>query len=73
MSDKACMYCGSPVAEAHHSKCQWCNVMIAQANCDGVYDRVSEVGGAMQTRIDLSTDDRRAQIQKAYDSAIASR
>ena len=67
---KTCIYCGGPLADASHSKCQWCNVMIAQANCDGVYDRVIEVGEAMQTRDDLSVHARRAEIQNAYDSLL---
>lgn len=65
-----CMYCGGPLEAPHHSKCQWCNVMIAQANCDGVYDRVIEIGEAMKTRLDLNMDARRAQIQQAYDVAV---
>jgi hypothetical protein len=64
------MYCGGSVAEPHHSKCQWCSVIIAQANCDGVYDRVIEIGEVMQARLDLSVDARRAQIQTAYDVAV---
>ena len=70
MSEKTCMLCGGPLADPNHSKCQWCNVIVAQANCDGVYDRVIEVGEAMGARRDLTVDDRRAEIQTAYDVAV---
>ena len=70
MSTKTCQYCGGQLASPTHNNCQWCNVMIADANCNGVYDRVMQVAESMRTRNDLKFEDRRAEIQSAYDTAM---
>lgn len=66
-----CQYCGNPVAAPTHKTCQACNVVIAQANCDGVIKQVMDTAEAMKTRDDLSPQERLVTIQDAYEKARA--
>ena len=70
MTVKTCQYCGGQLASPAHNNCQWCNVMIADANCNGVYERVMQVAESMRERVELGFENRRAEIQAAYDAAM---
>ncbi|RMF81986.1 MAG: hypothetical protein D6737_03345 [Chloroflexi bacterium] len=65
-----CQYCGGEIENPQHKSCQWCNEMIQQANCDGVFSRVYDVAMSVSRRDDLLPDARRAEMQAAYDRAM---
>lgn len=70
MANKGCQYCGGELAHPDHKSCQWCNVLIGEANCNGVYEVVMQAAQAAAGRTDLDTAARRAEIQAVYDRAL---
>jgi hypothetical protein len=73
MSSNVCQYCGGGLAAPSHKNCQWCNVIIGEANCNGVYEIVMQAAESVKGQVDLAVENRRAEIQTAYDAAIKSK
>lgn len=68
---RTCQYCGGATAHPSHNNCQWCNVIIGEANCNGIYEVVIEAANTIKEQAALETDARRAHIQAAYDVAMS--
>ena len=65
-----CQYCGGEIEAAGHKSCQFCNELIQQANCDGVFSRVYDAAMSVSRNAELTVDVRRAEMQAAYDRAM---
>lgn len=59
-----CQYCHTEIS-ADRKSCEWCSRILQEANCNGLY--IVDTATAMSRRDDLSPDQRRAEIQAAYD------
>jgi hypothetical protein len=70
VASKGCQYCGGELAHPNHKNCQWCNIIIGEANCNGVYEVVIQAAQSVMGRVDLDTAARRAEIQAVYDQAM---
>jgi hypothetical protein len=66
MSTAACRYCGAELQDASKTSCDWCNQIIQEANCHGIY--LADAANAVSKRDDLvSPEARRAEIQATFD------
>jgi len=60
-----CKYCGIELEDGTKTSCEWCNRIIQEANCEGIY--LADAATAVSKRADLTTpDERRAAIQEKY-------
>lgn len=66
MADSTCTYCGESLSNSSNTGCDWCNKIIQEANCEGIY--LVDAAVAVRKRDDLNTpDERRAAIQATFD------
>lgn len=64
MMANTCQYCATEIDNG--STCGWCNEIIQDANCNGIY--LADAARAVSKRDDLSTpEERRTEIQAKYD------
>ena len=60
-----CQYCASELEDTSKSTCDWCNTIIQEANCQGIY--LADAAKAVAKRDDLtSPDTRREAIQEKF-------
>lgn len=65
-----CQYCGDELEDPTKKACSWCNAIIQEANCHGIY--LIDTAVAVSRRDDLtSPDERRAAIQAKFDQLTA--
>jgi hypothetical protein len=66
MSASVCRYCHEELEQSSRTSCDWCNQIIQEANCHGIY--LADVAETVSRRDDLTTPQaRRAEIQAKFD------